>query len=95
MRSTKLAVNVYLPQHKLGSEAVVVNINSVVSLGSSPGLNVGGLSGLAAGTQYEKNNVKVISLYVGSSQQEMLTGLATNQLVQTINSISDLKIQPG
>ncbi|GJQ72765.1 hypothetical protein Trydic_g1417 [Trypoxylus dichotomus] len=95
MRSTKLAVEVYLPQHKLGTEGVVINVNSVVSLGNSSSLKLGGLSGLLAGNQYEKNNVRVISLYLGSVQSEILGGLVTSQLVQSIRDIPDLRIQPG
>lgn len=91
MRSTKLAVNVYLPQYKSDTEGVVININSVVSLG----LNVGSVIGLTGGIQYEKNNVRVISLYVGCSRNDMLSGLMTNNLVQTIGNISELTSQSG
>ncbi|KAK9738060.1 short chain dehydrogenase [Popillia japonica] len=94
MRSTKLAVNVYLPQHKLGTEGVVINVNCVVSLGNTPNL-LTGLSGLTAGNQYERNNIRVISLFLGVSQPEILGGLMTSQLVQTISNIPDLRIQPG
>lgn len=94
MRSTKLAVNVYLPQHKLGTEGVVINVNCVVSLGNTPNL-LTGLSGLTAGNQYERNNIRVVSLFLGVSQPEILGGLMTSQLVQTISNIPDLRIQPG
>jgi len=95
MRSTKLAVNIYIPQNKLGTEGVVINLNSVVSLGNTPGLNVGSLAGLSAGMQYERNNIRVISLFLGFSKADLLGGLAVNQLVQRWEEIPDLRIQPG
>ncbi|KAK9885294.1 hypothetical protein WA026_010788, partial [Henosepilachna vigintioctopunctata] len=100
-----LALNKYIPEHKSGSEGVIINISSLTGVQVFPFTPVYGATKsavasltIALGNKilYDQTKVKVIAVAPGLTTTPILNGLTTQGLNDYINKVmaSQLNLLP-